>query len=1008
MTGKNNARQPGFAGRYLAAVAVVIVAILARQWLVISFGPMPLFITFYPAILLVAAVAGGGPGIAATLLSSFAITYWFVEPYNSFRIKAPNDAIALGIFFFFSLALSLLLERLRRSQWLQAVSSAQEQELALLVMENLLSLDPDRRVKHWSKGCSRLYGFDAQEAQGQLVDELLKSSFYCPLEQVQHDLMTHNYWEGELTRRRKDGSKLSLVILLALRRDGHGKPEAILEVSTDITRQKEADEIIRQSEEHHRTILQAAIDGFWLVNTDGRLLEVNDSYCRISGYSRQELLAMRITDLESSETAAETAAHLKKVITQGEDRFESQHRCKDGHNICVEISVQFRPTDGGHFVVFVRDISLRKRAEEALKESEYFFRESQRAAFIGSYKADFIAGYWESSEVLDTIFGIDTNYDRTVQGWLGIVHPEDRDSMCHYLQEDVIAKGMPFSKEYRIIRQSDNVTRWVNGSGEVKVGRDGTTTFMIGTILDITDQKLAFEQLANISCRLQLATASANLGVWDWNVRENRMDWDDRMFELYGIAPETFPNNIDAWTNGLHPDDKEAAVAACESALVGEQEFDTTFRVCHPDGSVKHIKANGLVIRGKDGIAERMIGVNVDITNTILAENNRVELEAQLYQAQKMESVGRLAGGVAHDFNNMLTVILGNAQLALLDVNPTKPLHVHLEAIRNAAERSASLTRQLLAFARKQIIAPKVLDLNGAVSGMLMMLQRLIGEDIHLVWQPATNLWPVMMDSSQLDQVLANLCVNSRDAIDGVGKISIETENRVVGEDYCGTHFGFLPGEYVRLVVSDNGQGMDKETLSHIFEPFFTTKGLGEGTGLGLATVYGIVKQNNGFVNVYSEPKRGTTFTIYLPRHVGGAVQSEKDGTTGPIPCGHETILLVEDEAAILQMTTQMLENLGYTVLAANSPSEAIRFAREFSGEVNLLMTDVIMPEMNGRDLAKNLHSVYPNLKQLFMSGYTSNVIVHHGVLEDGVYFIQKPFSMQGLAAKLRELLDPE
>jgi len=571
MTGIKNAQRSGSAGSYLSTVAIVIAAILTRQWLVISFGPIPLFITFYPAILLVAAIYGSAPGIVATVLSSFAAAYLFIEPYNTFRIKAPNDAIALGIFFFFGLALSLLLERLRRTQWAEAVCCAQERQLALLDIGNLLSLDPARRVNHWSKGCSRLYGFDAQEAQGQLVDELLKSDFHQPVEQVQHNLMTHSYWEGEITRRRKDGTELSLVIQLALRRDDEGKPEAILEVSTDITRQKEADEKIRQSEEHHRTILQAAIDGFWLVNTEGRLLEVNDSYCRISGYSRQELLAMRIADLESSETAGETAAHLKKVITKGEDRFESRHRCKDGHVISVEISVQFRPTDGGHLVVFVRDISKRKRAEEALIESEYFFRESQRAAFIGSYKADFIADSWESSEVLDAIFGIDTNYDRTIQGWLNIAHPEDRNSMCQYLQEEVIAIGMPFSKEYRIIRQNDGETRWVNGSGEVKVANDGTSTFMIGTIRDITEQKLAFEQLGNISRRLQLATTSANLGVWDWNIRDNRMDWDDRMFELYGITPEISPNNIYAWTNGLHPDDKEAAVVACQLALVGDK-----------------------------------------------------------------------------------------------------------------------------------------------------------------------------------------------------------------------------------------------------------------------------------------------------------------------------------------------------------------------------------------------------------------------------------------------------
>jgi CheY-like chemotaxis protein len=286
------------------------------------------------------------------------------------------------------------------------------------------------------------------------------------------------------------------------------------------------------------------------------------------------------------------------------------------------------------------------------------------------------------------------------------------------------------------------------------------------------------------------------------------------------------------------------------------------------------------------------------------------------------------------------------------------------------------------------------------------MLQRLIGEDIHLTWKPAKNLWPVKMDPSQIDQILANLCINARDAISDVGKITIETENMVFDNDYCTTHLGFLPGEYVRLVVSDNGCGMDKGTQSNIFEPFFTTKGIGEGTGLGLATVYGIVKQNHGFINVYSEPNQGTTFTIYLPRHEGNAGQADKHGTKEPPSRGHETILLVEDEPAILNITSQMLEMQGYSVLTASTPDEAIRLAGEHTGEIHLLMTDVIMPVMNGRDLAKCLLSGYPHLKHLFMSGYTANVIAHHGVLDEGVNFIQKPFSLTALAKKVRYIFD--
>ena len=399
------------------------------------------------------------------------------------------------------------------------------------------------------------------------------------------------------------------------------------------------------------------------------------------------------------------------------------------------------------------------------------------------------------------------------------------------------------------------------------------------------------------------------------------------------------------------------------------------------------------------------VAVLYDITERKRAEEDQAKLEGQLQQSQKMESVGRLAGGVAHDFNNMLGVILGHVELAMEAVDSAHPIFADLCEIQKAGRRSAELTNQLLAFARKQTVAPKVLDLNQTVASMLKMLQRLIGEDIDLAWLPNTSLWSVKADPSQIDQILANLCVNARDAIADTGKVTIETGNKVFDEDYCARHAGYVPGDYVRLAVSDDGCGMDKETQLHLFEPFFTTKPVGQGTGLGLATVYGIVKQNNGFLNLYSEPGHGTTFRIYLPRHVDAAVAVE-EGQEKPATRGSETILVVEDEPAILSLTKTMLERLGYQVLAASTPVEAIRMAAEYSGQIHLLMTDVVMPEMNGRDLASKLSSTFPHLKKLYRSGYTANVIAHHGVLDEGVLFIQKPFSKNDLARWIRAALD--
>jgi CheY-like chemotaxis protein len=373
-----------------------------------------------------------------------------------------------------------------------------------------------------------------------------------------------------------------------------------------------------------------------------------------------------------------------------------------------------------------------------------------------------------------------------------------------------------------------------------------------------------------------------------------------------------------------------------------------------------------------------------------------------------MESVGRLAGGVAHDFNNMLSVILGNVELAMNVLSSDDPVLKRLKVVSDAAKRSAALTQQLLAFARRQPVSPKVLDLNQTVEEMLKMVRHLIGEDIELVWQPACNLPSVNMDPSQLDQLLVNLCVNARDAISGTGTIVVDTQNAVIARTISTAYSKIPPGKYVVLTVRDNGCGMGKETLSHLFEPFFTTKGQGKGTGLGLATVYGIVTQNNGFIDVISELGKQTIFMIYLPSFTTPSDESDDSGEQVDLCHGNETILLVEDEPMLIDLTKDMLVQLGYTVLTAISPIEAIRLNKEYLGQIDLLITDVIMPEMNGRDLARAVTSCCPEVKVLFISGYTADVIAHHGVLDKSVHFLQKPITSEALAGKVREVLESE
>lgn len=396
----------------------------------------------------------------------------------------------------------------------------------------------------------------------------------------------------------------------------------------------------------------------------------------------------------------------------------------------------------------------------------------------------------------------------------------------------------------------------------------------------------------------------------------------------------------------------------------------------------------------------------LDITDRKQAEEDRAQLEERFRQSQKMESVGRLAGGVAHDFNNALQVIQGHAEMAMAQLNAYDPLVDDLRQIRQAADRSADLTRQLLGFARRQAIRPRKVDLNDLVTETQRMLRRLVGENIEISWRPAPQLWSIRIDPSQVDQILANLVINARDAILDTGLISIETGNVVIDEALALVHPEAVPGHHVMLMVSDNGSGMSPETVTHLFEPFYTTKPAGKGTGLGLATVYGIVKQNGGFINVYSEVGRGTSFKIYLPRDSRRAsvVAGEPPASRADLN-GTETLLLVEDEYPILQLGKQILEQHGYQVLTAQTPAEALALASQHPGDIHMLITDVVMPGMNGKELREHLTTMRPGLKSLFISGYTADLIARSGVLDDGVHLLQKPFSVATLTEKVRDTL---
>ncbi len=827
---------------------------------------------------------------------------------------------------------------------------------------------------------------------------------------LRQDSETHG---AEFRMRHKDGSwRWILSRGRVVARDAEGRLMRVVGTHSDITARKESEERLRQSEERHRIILQSAMDGFWLADLEGRLLQVNEAYCRMSGYSERELLSMCISDLEMVETGADTAEHIRRIVATGEDRFHSVHRRRDGSAYDVEVSSRYQPIQGGRVATFLRDITERQQAQEAVA------RERDRAQRYLDVAGAMIVAIGPDYKVTLANRACCRRLELPESEIVGsdwferFIPPNRREEVRGVF--DGLMRGEVAPVEYHEgpVLTASGDQRTVLWHNTVIRDAAGAIVGSLSSGEDITERVRAEEALRQSEAQLANAVEMAHLGHWEYDAASDLFTFSDPFYRIFHTTAEQVGGYTMSWAEYIkrfvHPDDLLAISEATRRAAADPNphvSHELTHRMLYADGTVGHIAVRFVIVRDAEGREVRQYGVNQDITERVRAQEEREKLQAQLLQAQKMESVGRLAGGVAHDFNNMLGVIIGHTELALEQVGSEHPLRSDLQQIRKAAQRSADLTRQLLAFARKQTVSPRVLDLNDAVGGTITMLQRLIGEDIELAWLPGSGLWPVKMDPGQVDQILANLCTNARDAISGVGCVTIETRNVVLSEADCANEAELTPGEYVMLAVRDDGCGMGPEVRQHLFEPFFTTKGVGQGTGLGLATVYGIVKQNQGCITVASAPGLGSTFSIYLPRALAEEA-APKTAAVARGPRGRgETVLLVEDEPAILNIGRIMLERLGYAVLSANSAEAGLRLAAAHAGQIGLLITDVVMPEMNGLELVERIRAGTPALKVLFMSGYTADVIAQRGVLEEGMQFIQKPFSIGDLANKVYEVL---
>ncbi len=656
-----------------------------------------------------------------------------------------------------------------------------------------------------------------------------------------------------------------------------------------------------------------------------------------------------------------------------------------------------RYVDRAYVLCSARDITEQKQAEDAQHESELMLRAAAHQAHVAYFEDDFVANRVSWSEQGSRILGLPRPDARSVtwDEWLQFVHPDDR----HIFEEDR-ARAMRGESQsatmFRLVRP-DGTLRNVETHVEISRDERGRAVRAVGAIQDVTDRERSAQALRGSQERLHLALQATGLGPWDWDLHTNTVDFSPEWTRQLGYEPDEITGRYEEWESRLHPDDRERVLTALRDYLSGrQQEYATEFRMRHRDGTYRWIYTRGAALRDADGTRTHMLGCHLDITE-------RKQLEEQFLQAQKMEAVGRLAAGIAHDFNNLLTVMHGNAQLVAEDPALSDRSHIELRQIQTAAESAASLTHQLLALSRRQVLQPQSLDLNEVLGRVQRLLDRVIGEDITLTMN-LSALNRVSGDPGQFEQVIINLAVNARDAMPNGGQLTIETADVELDEVFVEQHRDATAGRHVLVAVSDTGSGMDETTRAHLFEPFFTTKPFGKGTGLGLATVYGIVKQSGGSIWVYSEPEQGSTFKIYLPV-VSGTAESLPPSVDVRAPRGTETVLVVEDHVAVRGVIEKTLSRYGYTVIATANALEALERAQTYPGPIHMILTDLILPGANGREIAKQVVAVRPSIRVLYMSGYTDDVIVHHGVLEPGLAFVQKPFTGSALAKRIREVL---
>lgn len=746
-----------------------------------------------------------------------------------------------------------------------------------------------------------------------------------------------------------------------------------------------------------RKIFEASAIGIALVSPEGRPLRGNRALEQFLGYSEAELVRLSFTQFTHPDDVELDWSLYSELIAGKRSTYQIDKRYirKDGQVVWGRLTVSLVSTEPLQVIGMVEDLTAKR--ESAAEQGRLVWTLGKRVKELQALHAvaRLLNQYQHVSDLLPAVLQVlppsfQHPNETEVQlryGALRVQTERYTDSACRITSEFKLSDG---SRLHIAVELGPPHT-------------DPTLAFLpeeqtlIDSIADLLGGALDRHSAQE---RLELAVIGTGAGVWEWNFGTNQVLWSKQMETLAGLEQGSFERTFGAFQELLHPEDIASVTLAIDRAMNDNAGvFVSEFRLRRKDGSYRWFASNGQVFRGSDGKPYRMLGFATDCTE-------RRTLEERLRQTQKLEAIGGLAGGVAHDFNNMLSVVVSYAELLLLDLEPNNPMRVEVQEIRTAAKRAGDLTRHLLAFSRQQVLEPRVFDLNFVLADLRRVLRRLVSEDVELWISPAQDLGRVHADPGQIEQVLINLVLNARDAMPTGGTLSIETSNVELSRADAAAQPEVAPGRYVLVTVTDTGVGMPRDVMSRVFEPFFTTKSMGKGAGLGLATVFGIVKQSGGHITVSSELGKGSTFRVHLPRADGAVQTSPVTSLTPRTLSGNETILLVEDEQQVRVLAAKILRRHGYLVLEAQNGGEALLICEQHAGKVHLLLTDVIMPLLSGPQLAERLSAMRAELKVLYMSGYTDDAVVRHGILTRGLAFLHKPLTPNELLTKVRALLD--